>query len=320
MNCGNLIRSSDKCTPPKGGVENILYLIDKAKFLSYVRNTENDAIEDFLTSETGFYYKGIRRSLAPAQEIAADTAINFVHRVTFLVLEVSNAQKKNIQRMTRGKYVAIIENIDKDNDSVFEVYGINYGLEVQSGILRTLNDPETSSAWQIELTSTQEPLLPESIWTGNYLDSKALILSRMLSGIRNDFKLSDGGFVGDASGTVLWTYSTGWTTQGIINGDISELLSKEIEVGLEKNLYSVRMELSAIGAVLGGSVSLEVLINGVVVHTYFCPDFDTLLNDELYFYHTDALQPETIAFRATFSDITNTPVIKILSLDIANVP
>jgi len=320
MNCGNLIRSSDKCLPPSGGVDQILLLIDRKKFLSYIRNAENDAIENFLTTEKGFYYKGIRASLSPTQEIAADAGINFVHSLTFLILEISNAQKKNVQNMTRGRYVAIIENRDKSNDSVFEVYGLNYGLEVQSGVLRGLNDSDTSAAWQINLSSTQEPLLPDSIWTGDYNDSKALIISRILSHIRYDFKSADGGFLGDASGTVLWNYSNGWNVLGLINGDISEILSNEIEVGLEKNLYNVKVELSSIGPVLGGSVSLEVLINGVVLNTYFCPDFDTLLDDEFYFHHKESLQPETIGFRATFADVTNSPTINITALDIALIP
>jgi len=318
MNCGNLIRSSEKCTPPAGGVENVLYLIDKKKMLSFIRNENKDAIENFFTSGNGYQYKGIRRSLAPTQEIAADSNINYIHRVSFLILEVSNAQKKNIQNLTRGRYVAIVENVDKDNDSVFEVYGLNYGLEVQSGILRELNNVENSAAWTLELLSNQEPLLPESIWNGNYLDSKALVLARMLSTFRDDFLISDGGFVGDTVGTILWTYLSGWNITGLINGDVSEKLDKTIDiVSTEKHLYSSRLQLSSAGIVLAGSISLDVLINDVIIHTYLNPEFDTLLDDELYFYHSEPVQPEKISFVATFTDITNAPILKLLSLDIA---
>jgi hypothetical protein len=126
-------------------------------------------------------FEGIRQSLAPSYELVPGAvSVGYMHMVNFLAFDITQAAKDNYEKMSLGKMFAIVENKNAigNGNSVFEVYGLNVGLEANS-IVRNVNDQESGGAFNISLQTPdgegKEPKMPQSWWLTNYATTKALV-------------------------------------------------------------------------------------------------------------------------------------------------
>ena len=82
-----------------------------------------------------FAFQGVRSTAKPQVDlVASEVTVGFSHQVDFSVFEVDSAQKANLQAMSSVSQFCIYQN-PKDSslgDAVWEVMGINSGLEVST--------------------------------------------------------------------------------------------------------------------------------------------------------------------------------------------
>jgi len=193
--CGGIVSGSvyDCTNPIVGGNNQNLILIDKEIFdratITYDGSTDNLITNILLTEigDVGYKFEGIRKSLNPQSAfVPSEVANGYDHQVDFLIFDVDQAQKNNIEKMAYGKQVAIVENtnVAGNGDSVFEVFGTNLGLEVQAGAMRITGDADTNGAYTISLKTSEsagkEQHLPNSLWAVNFAATKVIVNSLLV--------------------------------------------------------------------------------------------------------------------------------------------
>lgn len=122
--------------------------------------TQTNVIEAItLKSGTqGWVFEGIKQSIIPSFELVnTSTASTWRHSVIQSIFDVSSAQKLNIQGMATKATVWVVENANdsSNSDSIFEVYGLQRGLEANT-ITRSPVDTESGAAYVIELATPDE--------------------------------------------------------------------------------------------------------------------------------------------------------------------
>ena len=134
-----------------------------------------------LEGKQGWVFEGIKQSIIPNLELVnTPTASTWRHSVTLSIFDVSSGQKLNIQGMATKASVWIVENAnDSSNvDSVFEVYGLQRGLEAQS-ITRSPVDTESGAAFVVEMATPDdggnEPVPVESYFITDYVTTLAAV-------------------------------------------------------------------------------------------------------------------------------------------------
>jgi len=131
----------------------------------------------FATNTVSYLFEGYKQDVKPTQEVIAPSngQNQFKHNLNFLVYEISQLQKNNLQRLAKGRFIAIVENKGKDANA-FEVYGLNSGLELVPGVVR---DPlANGGGYLISLATMEnefEPLLPQTLFDTDYATTKALV-------------------------------------------------------------------------------------------------------------------------------------------------
>lgn len=89
----------------------------------------------------------------------------FIHSTELIIYEIDQVQKKNLQRMAKGRFMAIVENKGKGDDA-FELLGKECGLK-----MRLLRDAhETNGVYKIALQTPDngveyERKLPQTVGT-----------------------------------------------------------------------------------------------------------------------------------------------------------
>ena len=182
MSCGLItVGSSADCTSPlKSGTQPRLFLINYDQLSSVTTSTATPNLITAMTFVSGtvaYVFEGFKQDVKPSQEvIAPSNGLNqFKHAVNFLVYEIDQIQKNNIQRLAKGRFIAILENKGKTDDS-FEVYGLGSGMEIVPGVAR--DSYANGGGYIISLaTSDQEfePLLPQTLFTTDYTTTKTLV-------------------------------------------------------------------------------------------------------------------------------------------------
>lgn len=182
MSCGKITRGAapicaDDGSPLKSGSEPRMLLINLEDVVSATESTTTPNLLTALvlaTNTVGYIFQGVKQDVKPTQEILDNG--NFKHMVNFLVHDITQLQKNNLQRMARnGELVAVVENKGKNGDS-FEVYGLGSGLSVVPGVAR---DPYANGgAYIISLATPEgedEPLLPQTLFSTDYATTLALV-------------------------------------------------------------------------------------------------------------------------------------------------
>lgn len=182
MGCGTItIGSSPDCDNPlRAGVLPRLFL---ANWDDIVDVAISAVTPNLITSVTfaantvSFLFEGYRQDVKPTQEVIAPSSgqNQFKHALNFLVYEITQLQKNNLQRLAKGRFVAFVENKSKNANS-FEIYGLGSGLEIVPGVAR---DPYANGGGYLISLATMEnefePLLPQTLFSTDYTTTKALV-------------------------------------------------------------------------------------------------------------------------------------------------
>ena len=185
--CGGItIGSSYDCANPiAAGVNQRLLLINLDDIDAVTYDVTLTTLISDITLGAGrkaaFAFEGVRQSLNPQTAfVPQNVSVGYDHQIDFLVFDITQEQKDNLEKMALGKLVAIVENKNAvgNGNSVFEVFGLNVGLEVQSNV-RINADLESAGAFQVSLKTSdnegKEPKLPQSWFDTDYDTTKAKV-------------------------------------------------------------------------------------------------------------------------------------------------
>jgi len=184
--CGGITVGApyDCNTPIVPGVNQRLILGNQDDIGTITYDVVKPTLIKDITLKTGkacYVFDGVRQSLTPQYELVPGTiTVGYLHTVNFLAFDISQAAKDNYEKMALGKLFAVIENKNAlgNGDSVFEVYGLQVGLEA-SAITRIPADTETGGAFTISLTTPEaegkEPKMPQSWWDTDYATTLAKV-------------------------------------------------------------------------------------------------------------------------------------------------
>lgn len=139
MSCGNISRgSTPDCNDlPDGGTRARLILIN----FNDVESIEEDdngivTIVNLIEGAQAYEFLGFRNDVKKEDGvIKTKLKSRFSHSVGFVVYENDQLQKNNIRKLSKGHFIAIVENKGKDENAI-EVVGKNVGLVMPGGVLR----------------------------------------------------------------------------------------------------------------------------------------------------------------------------------------
>ncbi len=127
-----------------------------------------------------YAFQGVRSTVKPQVDlVASEVNVGFSHQCDFSIFEVGAKDKENLQAMSTIAQFLIYEN-PKDSslgDAVFEVMGINSGLEV-STMVRMPADGATGGAYTVQLKTPEaasETELPNSFFDTDLPTTEAAI-------------------------------------------------------------------------------------------------------------------------------------------------
>jgi hypothetical protein len=180
---------ADCAIKPVGGAEPLLWLIPKADYDAAVKtyNSTNSLVLNSITLPSGkkaFQFLVFRRGHKPRFTTKdSDYGTYYLHEVLTSIQIWNNAVKQQVAGLVDNYYVAIVENVQKSGDAVFEIYGAQNGLRVQDGGVRDLAANE--GVFTITLANDadmNEPQIPLSFvvpasGTFSYTQTKAAIVA-----------------------------------------------------------------------------------------------------------------------------------------------
>ena len=122
-------------------------------------NTDKQRITA-ITLQTGskrsWSYEGFNRSMRPKYELVRGAfSVTYIHTIDFVVFQIDYATKMELTALAMGKVVAIVENLDTDDDNPYEVYGLDSGLELITNV-RDINDADSNGAFVLQLSSNPD--------------------------------------------------------------------------------------------------------------------------------------------------------------------
>ena len=177
----------DCLNPLRSGVRERIIIGNLKDVESVTYDLVDTSIITDITMKVGtaaYAFEGTRSSVnAQYDFVAQELTVGFTHQATFAIFEVDAASKNNIQAMAAVKTFAIIENPSDSSlgDAVFEVLGINAGLEVTVAT-RIAGDQATGGAYSMTLqtpTTSNETGLPNS-WFDTDIPTTAALVEAIL--------------------------------------------------------------------------------------------------------------------------------------------
>ncbi len=89
----------------------------------------------------GYEFTGFRNDMKKSEEVLnPGIGLNqFKHLAGWVIYERTQAQKNNIEKLARGRFVVIAENKGKDDDAI-EVLGKDVGIEIVAGPIRNAHE------------------------------------------------------------------------------------------------------------------------------------------------------------------------------------
>lgn len=182
MGCGTITLGSlpDCDQPLRAGSIPRLLLINYDDVVSVTQSSSTPNLLTaitFATNTVAHVFNGFKQDIKPTQEVIApgNGSNQFKHAVSFVVYEINQSQKNNLQRLAKGRFIAVVENKGKTEDA-FEVYGLGSGMEIVPGVAR--DTYANGGGYLISLaTSDQEfePKLPQTLFTTDYATTLALV-------------------------------------------------------------------------------------------------------------------------------------------------
>ena len=110
-----------------------------------------------ITLQTGikqaWKYEGFNRSMRPKYELVkAAFSVGYIHTIDFVVFQIDYATKMELTAMAMGKIVAIVQNLDTNDENLYEVYGLDAGMELITNV-RDINDADSNGAFVLQLST-----------------------------------------------------------------------------------------------------------------------------------------------------------------------
>lgn len=122
----------------------------------------------------GYEFFGFRNDVKKSEEVQqVNNRKRFLHACGFVIYEIDELQKANIRNMSKGRFMAIVENLGKGPDA-FELLGRECGLKIVQGVIR-----ETEGFYSINLATPGngiefERRLPQTLGT-SYSNAEEII-------------------------------------------------------------------------------------------------------------------------------------------------
>lgn len=171
--------------PLVGGSNDRLILINKDDWdlATITRDQNNNQLITNIvlaSGAVGYIFEGKNNSVEPRQALVKQRyAEVYDHEVIFKVFKADPSAKQQLERLAKGKVVAVVENNWKGDagSGAFEVYGEETGLFVQE-LERTLADADTQGAYNVNLRTSEqakESHLPASLWSASYAATKQIV-------------------------------------------------------------------------------------------------------------------------------------------------
>lgn len=184
MSCGTIALGSDVAcdAQSKGGtVATTLTLFNYDEIDGYTEASSKVTAIDLATDARGWQFTGFRNDVKKSEEVVnPGVGLNqFKHNFGFVIYERTQAQKDNIEKLCKGRFVAIIENKGKDADA-FEVVGKSVGLEVVVGPIR--NAHENGGFFILNFSTPEgefEPKLPQTLGTA-YANAETVLAALLV--------------------------------------------------------------------------------------------------------------------------------------------
>jgi hypothetical protein len=163
---------------PIGGTEARMILINYND-VNYIRTLNGKITAINLIGGTVAYeFFGFRQDVRKGEDVVNIGRLKnrFSHSVEFVVYEIDQIQKKNLQRMAKGRFMAIVENLGKGDDAL-ELLGKECGMKLNDGVMRDAIG--TKGLYKIALTTPDngveyERKLPQTVGT-DYENGLAII-------------------------------------------------------------------------------------------------------------------------------------------------
>ena len=103
-----------------------------------------------------YKYEGFNRSMRPKYELVRGAlSISYIHTIDFVVFQIDYATKMELTAMAMGKIVAVVENLDQDDNNPYEIYGLDAGLELITSV-RDINDGDSNGAFVLQLATNPD--------------------------------------------------------------------------------------------------------------------------------------------------------------------
>lgn len=184
MSCGIITVGSDVAcdAQSRGGTETTVTLINLSEIDSVTEASGRITVITLVATKRAWQFTGWRNDVKKSDEVVnPGVGLNhFKHNCSFVIYERTQAQKDNIEKLAKGKFVAIIENKGKDADA-YEVLGVGVGLEIVAGPIR--NAHENGGFFMINLSTPEgefEKKLPQSLGT-DYADALVQIAALLVA-------------------------------------------------------------------------------------------------------------------------------------------
>lgn len=157
MSCGTItIGSNPDCDNlPVAGTKTRALVMNYDDVSGYTEDIDGNITGITLTPGSYAHeFIGYRNDVKSSQDVVRpDTGITqFMHHFGMTIYDRTQVQKNNVQNLSRGLFVVIVENRGNDEGS-FEVLGLDVGLEMNAGPIRNSHE---NGGFFILTFSTQE--------------------------------------------------------------------------------------------------------------------------------------------------------------------
>lgn len=198
MSCGTITRGSepDCDNLPQEGTRARLILINYNDVTRIYTSDIGVIISVGMRSGTvGYEFLGFRNDVKKSDEVVKreQSKQRFKHNVSFVVHDRDQPQKTNVVNIVKGRFIAIVENKGKDENSI-ELLGRECGLQIVGGQIR--NAHENGGFFTINLATPDngvefERKLPQTLGTSysDGLDLIEVILGGAVVGAGFDYQL-----------------------------------------------------------------------------------------------------------------------------------
>lgn len=166
MSCASIDRGSEPdCNDlPNSGTRARLVLINYRDVVRVITSDDGKVLSIELEDGIrGYEFLGFRNDVGKSEEVQKrKLKSQFRHNLNFVIYEYDQPQKNNIKRITRGRFMAIIENKGKQDDSI-ELLGKHVGLQIVGGQVReqavgvfviSLSTPNNAAEFERKLPQT----------------------------------------------------------------------------------------------------------------------------------------------------------------------